>query len=59
MIRRCSYHNSLPSEDDDRDYLTGKLFGEWVQRLWDNANIGDSYLDSEWKQWAIERATGG
>jgi len=46
-------------EDDDRDFLTGKLLGEWVLGLWDNANIDHSYLDSEWKQWAIERATGG
>ncbi len=46
-------------EDDDRDSLKGKLLGEWVTGLWDNADIDDSYLDSEKMQWAIQRAVGG
>ena len=46
-------------EDDDRDLLKGKLLNEWVLGLWDNAEIDDSYLDSEWKTWAVERAIGG
>ena len=44
-------------DDGDRDIIKGKLFSEWVKELWDMANIDDSFLDSEWKQWAIERAT--
>jgi len=42
-------------DDEDRDIIKGKLFSEWVQELWDMANIDDSFLDSEWKQWAIDR----
>jgi len=46
-------------EDDDRDLLKGKLLSEWVSGLWDDADIDDSYLDSEKMQWAIQRAVGG
>jgi len=46
-------------EDDDRDLLKGKLLSEWVLGLWDDADIDDSYLDSEKMQWAIQRAVGG
>jgi len=45
-------------EDDDRVLLKGKFLNEWVWGLWDNAEIDDSYLDSEWKTWAVERAIG-
>jgi len=45
-------------EEHDRNLLKGQLLNEWVSGLWDNAEIDDSYLDDEKKQWAIERATG-
>ncbi|HUT68843.1 MAG TPA: peptidylprolyl isomerase [Dehalococcoidales bacterium] len=44
--------------DDDRNYLIGKLFDDWVSRLWSDPgnNIDDSYLTDELTQWAVEQA---
>ena len=46
---------------EDRDFLLNEVFIEWVSLLWtDPSNeVDDSYLDSEKKQWAIERAMKG
>ncbi len=44
-------------DDDDRDYLITQLFNEWLTLLWmDPGNeVEDNYLDSEMKQFAIDR----
>ena len=44
--------------DEDRTYLIGQLFNDWVYQLWsDPANdVDDSFLTDELKQWAVERA---
>ena len=48
-------------DDYDRDRLKSKALEEWVASLWDNPDnlIDDSFLDSEKKAWAMEKAKKG
>jgi parvulin-like peptidyl-prolyl isomerase len=46
---------------EDRDYLLTKAFNGWLSMLWldPSTEVDDSYLDSEMKQWAIDRVLKG
>ena len=59
LLKVVAEEDNIKMEDDDRDFLKGELFNEWFSALWDDAEIDDSYLDDEWKRWAIEKAIGG
>ena len=61
LIDVLGRENDRTIEANDRDYLKGKAFNEWITSLWDDPDnmVDDSILDTVKKEWAIKQATRG
>ncbi len=61
LIKVLDKEDDRPLEREDRDFLMAKAFNEWVTGLWlaSAAEINDTYLTPEVRQWAIERVMKG
>jgi parvulin-like peptidyl-prolyl isomerase len=60
LVRVVAEEESWQISDDDRDFLKAKALDDWLTSLWDDPNNKvESYLTSEQKAWALEKALGG
>jgi parvulin-like peptidyl-prolyl isomerase len=59
LVKVVAEEESRQISDDDRDFLKAEALDEWITSLWDDPNNKvESYLTSEQKAWALERALG-
>jgi len=59
LVRVVAKEDSWQVSDEDREFLKTKALDDWITSLWDDPNNKlESYLDSEQKAWAVDRALG-
>jgi parvulin-like peptidyl-prolyl isomerase len=60
LVKVVAKEENRQISDDDRYFLKSEALDDWVSALWDDPNNKvESYLTSEQKEWALEKALGG
>ena len=60
LVKVVAKEDSRSISDEDRDFLKNKALSDWITSLSDDpGNKVESYLDSDKKAWAVDKALGG